>query len=156
MEKLHLSQSENTQERQETLKKIRDYILSLLIKKQSKAKEIEKVLQETPKTEEIAEEKSIWEKLKEKILNENDKPPEKKEDQKPNESQLESSPEDQDEYIPRNSEFGESLGEANRFGEIYPPFLGYYTQGKKSYFDPNTNLRSKKKKLSAITNILNS
>lgn len=156
MENLRSYDNNENKERQKTLKKIRDYILSLLIKKQSKAKEIEKVLQETPKTEEIAEEKSIWEKLKEKILNENDKPPEKKEDQKPNESQLESSPEDQDEYIPRNSEFGESLGEANRFGEIYPPFLGYYTQGKKSYFDPNTNLRSKKKKLSAITNILNS
>lgn len=155
MENVEINRNSENKERQETLRKIKEYILSLLIKKQSKAKEIEKVLEETPKTKETPQEKSIWEKLKEKIMDEEHKNPPKKEDQKPHESKLESAPEDQDEYIPRNSEFWESLGETNRFGEIYPPFLGYYTQGKKSYFNPHTNLRSKKKKLSDITNILN-
>ena len=42
------------------------------------------------------------------------------------------------------------MGESNRFAEIYPPFLGYYVQGKKSYFDRRTNIRSKKKELSDI------
>ena len=50
MENLRSSNSSESKERQETLKKIREYILSLLIKKQSKAKEIEKILEETPKT----------------------------------------------------------------------------------------------------------
>ncbi|MBP7847943.1 hypothetical protein KA013_01845 [Patescibacteria group bacterium] len=63
---------------------------------------------------------------------------------------MELPPDDQDEYMPQDSEFGESLGESPRFAEIYPAYLGYYTQGKKSYFDPNTNLRSKKKQLSIL------
>jgi len=67
---------------------------------------------------------------------------------------LETPPEEQDEYIPQDSEFGEAMGESPRFAEIYPPFLGYYVQGKKSYFDKHTNLRSKKKQLSDIEHIL--
>ena len=63
-------------------------------------------------------------------------------------------PEDQDEYIPKDSEFGESLWEQSRFAEIYPPFLWYYAQWKKSYFDRNTNLRSKKKRLSPFSHKL--
>ncbi|USN54930.1 MAG: hypothetical protein H6765_10880 [Candidatus Peribacteria bacterium] len=42
------------------------------------------------------------------------------------------------------------MGESPRFAEIYPPYLGYFTQGKKSYFDRSTNLWSKKKKLSGL------
>jgi hypothetical protein len=32
-------------------------------------------------------------------------------------------PEDEDEYIPKDSEFGESIGESARFAEVYPPYL---------------------------------
>ncbi|MEI6118104.1 MAG: hypothetical protein WCP92_02345 [bacterium] len=32
--------------------------------------------------------------------------------------------------------------------------MGYYAQGKKSYFDKNTNLRSKKKQLSSLEHTL--
>lgn len=145
-------------ERQETLHKIKEYILSLIMKKQSKKKEIEEVLKETPKIKEPPKEKSLRDKIKEKLSkehnewNNNDK--EWKQwwwtSDKSHESKLQSSPEDQDEYIPKNSEFGESLGESDRFWEIYPPYLGYYTIGKKSYFDPNTNLRSKRKQLRDI------
>ena len=63
-------------------------------------------------------------------------------------------PEDQDEYIPRDSEFGEAMWEQSRFAEIYPPFLWYYAQWKKSYFDRNTNLWSKRKKLSPFNHKL--
>ena len=62
-------------------------------------------------------------------------------------SEFDIPPEDQDEYIPKDSEFGEALGEQSRFAEVYPPFLWYYAQWKKSYFDRNTNLWSKKKQL---------
>ncbi len=140
-------------ERQEALQKIKEYILSLIKKKQSKKQEIEEVLKETPKTKESPKEKSRLDKLKEKFSSEwwaHSKEWWTWTSDKPHESKLQCSPEDEDEYIPKNSEFGESLGEADRFWEIYPPYLGYYTMGKKSYFDPNTNLRSKKKKLNDL------
>ncbi len=63
-------------------------------------------------------------------------------------------PEDQDEYIPKDSEFWEALEESARFGEIYPPFLWYFTQWKKSYFNAKNNLWSKKKQLSSLTHTL--
>ena len=63
-------------------------------------------------------------------------------------------PEDQDEYIPRDSEFGESMWEQSRFAEVYPPFLWYYVQWKKSYFDRNTNLWSKRKQLTPFSHKL--
>lgn len=63
-------------------------------------------------------------------------------------------PEDQDEYIPKDMEFGEARGEQSRFAEVYPPFLWYYVQWKKSYFDRNTNLWSKKKRLSQFSHRL--
>jgi hypothetical protein len=109
MEYINTVQNNQNHDRQDTLQKIKEYILSLLIKKQSKAKELEELLEDTPETKEISEEKSIWDKVKEKIVHEDHPAPTKKENQKPHESQLESAPEDQDEYIPRNSEFGESL-----------------------------------------------
>ena len=63
-------------------------------------------------------------------------------------------PEDQDEYIPRDSEFGESMWEQSRFAEVYPPFLWYYVQWKKSYFDKYTNLWSKRKQLTPFSHNL--
>lgn len=145
---------------QETLKKIRDYILSLIKKKQSKKDEIKEILEETPKEKETPEKKkSRIDKLKEKFTQNSDdwsgesqsgKQNHGGKSEKPHESVLESAPEDQDEYIPHDSEFGESLWEANRFGEIYPPYLWYYTVGKKSYFDPKTNLWSKRKQLRSL------
>lgn len=63
-------------------------------------------------------------------------------------------PEDQDEYIPRDSEFGEAMWEQSRFAEIYPPFLWYYVQWKKSYFDREKNLWSKKKQLKPFSHKL--
>ena len=69
-------------------------------------------------------------------------------------NQFEFPPEDQDEYIPHDAEFGESIWEQSRFAEIYPAFLWYYSQGKKSYFDRNTNLWSKKKILSSFSHTL--
>lgn len=63
-------------------------------------------------------------------------------------------PEDNDEYIPQDSEFGEAMGEQSRFAEIYPPFLWYYAQWKKSFFDRNTNLWSKKKQLKPFSHKL--
>lgn len=68
--------------------------------------------------------------------------------QKPNKHEV--SQEDEDEYIPQDMEFGESLGEPSRFAEIYPGFLGYFTSGKKSYFNRSTNLWSKRKRLSTL------
>jgi hypothetical protein len=47
-------------------------------------------------------------------------------------------------------EVGETNGEQPHFGEIYPAYHGYYPTGKKSYFDPKTNLRSKRKQLSPL------
>nr|MDD3720710.1 transglutaminase domain-containing protein [Candidatus Gracilibacteria bacterium] len=58
--------------------------------------------------------------------------------------------EDQDEYIPHDMEFGENLDEESRFAEISPGFIGYFTSGKKSYFDNITNLWSKKKNLNPL------
>ena len=63
--------------------------------------------------------------------------------------------EDQDEYIPHDSEFWEAMGESSRFAEIYPPFLWYYSKWKKSYFNRETNLWSKKKVLSSFSHKLN-
>ena len=63
-------------------------------------------------------------------------------------------PEDQDEYIPTDSEFGEAMWEQSRFAEIYPPFLGYYSKWKKSYFNRETNLWSKRKILTSLTHKL--
>lgn len=151
MEELSWIHTRDKIEREETLRKVKEYILSLIVKKKSKKKEIEKVLKETPKQKETPEKKkSFWDKIKEKISWGEWTDWEAWWDGKsdiPHQSHLESSPEDQDEYIPHNSEFGESLWEANRFWEVYPPFLGYYTIGKKSYFNPATNLWSKKKQL---------
>lgn len=69
-------------------------------------------------------------------------------------SEFDLPPEDQDEYIPRDSEFGEAMWEQSRFAEIYPPFLWYYVQWKKSYFNRETNLWSKKKRLSIFVHKL--
>lgn len=67
----------------------------------------------------------------------------------------ESHNEDMDEYIPKDSEFWESIWEKSRFAEIYPWFKWYFTSWKKSYFDKNTNLWSKKKILSEYNLIPN-
>jgi len=69
-------------------------------------------------------------------------------------SEFETPPEDRDEYIPQDSEIWEAMGEQSRFAEIYPPFLGYYAKWKKSYFNRETNLWSKRKALSQFTHKL--
>ena len=69
-------------------------------------------------------------------------------------SEFETPPEDSDEYIPQDSEIWEAMGEQSRFAEIYPPFLGYYAKWKKSYFNRETNLWSKRKSLSLLTHKL--
>ena len=66
-------------------------------------------------------------------------------------SEFETPPEDSDEYIPQDSEIWEAMGEQSRFAEIYPPFLGYYAKWKKSYFNRETNLWSKRKSLSPLS-----
>ena len=69
-------------------------------------------------------------------------------------SEFETPPEDSDEYIPQDSEIWEAMGEQSRFAEIYPPFLGYYAKWKKSYFNRETTLWSKRKSLSPLTHKL--
>ena len=73
---------------------------------------------------------------------------------KENKSEFETPPEDRDEYIPQDSEIWEAMGEQSRFAEIYPAFLWYYAQWKKSYFNRETNLWSKRKTLSQLTHKL--
>lgn len=151
-----LEKSHEQQERQKSLQTIKEYVLSLIIKKQKMKEEkrdgpTRKEIAETLKGEDKEhikakdkEHENAW-KEKEKI--EEDQEKEHIED-------METPPEDKDEYMPHDSEFWEAMGESSRFAEIYPPFLGYYTQGKKSYFDRNRNIRSKKKQLSDINHHL--
>ncbi len=130
---------------EETIKKLKEYLKSLVFKRRKKIDEIsettdDEIAKTLKKKEEDGE---SWDDWKE---NENQKPQWNMwEDEK--KSEFDIPPEDQDEYIPQDSEFGESLWEQSRFAEIYPPFLWYYAQWKKSYFDRNTNLWSKKKQL---------
>ena len=136
-----------------SLQKIKEYILSLISKKKKKQKkeQIQVTKKDIEDALESETEKELTEKEKKKEKEQEEEkqqwwknPPQEKWD-------FDIPPQDKDEYIPRDSEFGEALWEPSRFAEIYPPFLGYYAQGKKSYFDKNTNLRSKKKQLSDIS-----
>lgn len=121
------------------LAKIKEYILALLWRKKQKIQEevksqVDDILQEKP---------SFLDKLK-NLFGKEDKKPQTPPDK------YESHSTDRDEYIPRDSEFGESVWESPRFAEIYPGIKGYFQSGKKSYFDPTTNLWSKRKKLSPL------
>lgn len=123
------------------LKDIKDYILALLSWKQKK------ITQEVKSQVEniIKKEPSFIDTLKNIFWNK-----EKKDEQKNPPNKYESHREDRDEYIPHDMEFWESVWEWSRFAEIFPWYTGYFTSGKKSYFDPTTNLWSKKKQLSAF------
>lgn len=174
-----LDHNHEQRERENTLQKIKEYILSLVAKKRKRKEEerdkpIKKQITETltendekkedreenaeenaeESTEESTEE-SMEESMEEstKDFTEGHSEEEKRESDKEKEEieEMETPPEDRDEYVPQDSEFGEALWESARFAEIYPPFLGYYVQGKKSYFDRNTNLRSKKRQLSDVS-----
>ncbi len=146
-------QNHETNQRKQSLEHIKEYILQLLKKQQDaqstqqKTKEaIESTLNaKNPKELEKNKSESRWDKVKNLVGWEDDQQDSKDTPQKWG---FELPPEDQDEYIPQDSEFGESIGESPRFAEVYPPYLGYYAQGKKSYFTPQTNLWSKKKQLS--------
>lgn len=151
---------------QQSLQKIKDYILSLLNKKKKRQeeerkeptkKEIEDVLK-SKSEEELKKKESIRDKLKKKLFDEEESTKERDKKswkpQTPSKGWFELPQEDRDEYVPQDSEFWEALGESPRFAEIHPPFLGYYAQGKKSYFNKETNLRSKKKILSNLEHTL--
>lgn len=56
-------------------------------------------------------------------------------------------PEDRDEYIPQDMEIWESMWEAPHIFEISPYLQGYYTWGRKSYYDEGRLIWSKKKNL---------
>lgn len=149
----------HVEERKKTLQYIKEYIFSLL--KQQKSREsdqqktkdaIEDTLMSKSREElkKKQEDKKWWlDKLKDAFTSED----EHKEENKSRWG-FEIPPEDQDEYIPQDSEFGEALGESKRFAEVFPPYTGYYTIGKKSYFDPKTNLWSKRKQLTPCTHTI--
>ena len=146
---------------EESIQKIKEYLKSLFLKKHKRKtkkisdttnKELTKIIDQDEEDfdeEDNMEENEWWENDSEDMKEngwesgqqgENWSEGEKKQE-------FEIPPEDQDEYIPRDSEFGEAMWEQSRFAEIYPPFLWYYVKWKKSYFDRNTNLWSKKKQL---------
>lgn len=121
---------------QENIKILKSYIIELLRKKEENIKnhtkeEVEKIIGPKP-----AKKETLFEKLFSKKENTQDK--------------LDLHSKDNDEYIPQDMEIGESMWKPKRFAEIFPPFIWYYTTGKKSYFDSNTNLWSKKKQLKDI------
>ncbi len=158
----NINSSHTSDQRKETLNHIKEYIIWLLGKKKQRAleqKEIKKELEQTMSStsNEVLkkkEEESWIDRIKNLLSEDEDNDTEGKNWWSQESIQkkwwFELPPEDQDEYIPQDSEFGEALWESSRFAEIFPPYLGYYTQWKKSYFDPSTNLRSKKKSLSAL------
>lgn len=128
----------------ETIETIKQYINKLLKRKTEKVKEevkkeVSKVIEEEKKP------KTFLQKMKDLLMWDN---PEK---EKPKENKQELHPEDQDEYVPQNSEFWESIWEKSRFAEIFPWILWYLPVSIKSYFDPDTNLWSSKKRLTALT-----
>lgn len=145
---------------EQTIQKLKEYLKSLMFKKTKKRiKDIsdptDEELSKTLKQEED-EDGTQWksenfdqdenESWKGDWENNNPKKEEK--------GEFEIPPEDQDEYIPRDSEFGEAMWEQSRFAEVYPPFLWYYVQWKKSYFNRETNLWSKKKQLKPFSHKL--
>lgn len=138
---------------EETIQKLKEYLKSLLLKKRKKIDKISKItddeIAETLKKEE-EDDTDSWNNWEENEIS-NPKWNEWEEEKK---SDFDIPPEDHDEYIPKDSEFGEALGELSRFAEVYPPFLWYYAQWKKSYFDRNTNLWSKKKQLKPFNHTL--
>jgi hypothetical protein len=142
MEKIN---NQTEKERKEHLRAIKEYISSLL--KKRRTEKVQEDIKETITNQNKEQKnKSLRDKLKWKISWET----EEARWQTPSKGWFELHQEDNDEYIPRDSEFGEAIGESPRFAEVFPAYTWYYTQGKKSYFDPQTNLRSKKKKLSIL------
>lgn len=143
---------------EEAIQKIKEYLKSLVFKKHKKIDKISDIMdEELAKTlqgedKEKKPKDESWMGWKEGE-DDNKKPRENRWD-KEKKREFDTPPEDQDEYIPQDSEFGEALWEQSRFAEVYPPFLWYYSQWKKSYFDRETNLWSKKKQLSPFSHVL--
>jgi len=149
------------EEWKEKLQRIKDYLNSLLVKtfkkRQKKVKDgvtrwIEEIFDEWEKddTDDLLDDSHI--EIDESWTSENNDAQNQDEDTK--KSDFDIPPEDKDEYIPQDSEIWETMWEQSRFAEIYPPFLWYYTQWKKSYFNRETNLWSKKKQLRPFSHIL--
>lgn len=136
-------------ERKQQLNAIKEYILSLLQKSKKIQEKTREEIKETIEQEEKKRPTSIFDKIKEKLTSKSQE--KTSNEKKPNKWWFELPSEDTDEYIPQDSEFGEALGESKRFAEVYPPYIGYFTQGKKSFFNPQTNLRSKKKELTPLS-----
>lgn len=78
----------------------------------------------------------------------------KKKNQVPSQPKNETPIQDQDSYIPKDMEFGESEWEPSRFAMVYPFLRWKYSTGKLSYFSPSTNLWSKKRQLQALNHSL--
>ena len=163
---------------EQSIQKIKEYLKSLFLKKHKKNtkkisdktnEELTKIIKQTEEDFDIEEENNQWEiedstedngKMENNTWENNSDDWEEK--QQGNNSwenekkwEFETPPEDKDEYIPQDSEFGEAMWEQSRFAEVYPPFLWYYVQWKKSYFDRSSNLWSKKKKLTPFSHKLN-
>lgn len=150
------------EEWKEKLQRIKDYLNSLLVKtfkkRQKKVKDgvtrwIEEIFDEWEKDDDWLDDYQI--EIDESWTSENsDNDGTKIQDEDTKKSDFDLPPEDQDEYIPQDSEIWETMWEQSRFAEIYPPFLWYYAQWKKSYFNRETNLWSKKKQLKPFSHVL--
>lgn len=149
------------EERHNTLKKIKDYLNSLIDKRFRKKKK--KIEDDTSRwLEEILDDwtPDFWDTSDTEIepnewwSSSTEGQSQKPQDENTKKSDFEVPPEDQDEYIPHDSEIGEALWEQSRFAEVYPPFLWYYAQWKKSYFNRDTNLWSKKAQRKPFNHVL--
>ena len=138
-----LRDEESQLKRKDSIQKIKKYLESILLEKHKRStkkildptrKELSDVLEQDvlDNEDEIEVTETQWdgEWLDDMETWETEQKPEEEQKQ-----EFDIPPEDRDEYIPRDSEFWEALWEESRFAEVYPPFLWYYVQWKKSYFD---------------------
>ncbi len=154
-----LEKNHEQQEREKSLQKIKEYILSLIIKKKKRQedkkkepirKEIEDVLESATEEELKEKEEKTKKEEQEETKKEEQEETEEKAKEQEEKKEYTTHPEDSDECQTHDMESGEAMGETASFADIYPPFLGYYSAGKNSYFDRKINLWSKKKKLSDL------
>ena len=164
---------------EQSIQKIKEYLKSLFLQKHKRKTkkisdktndELTKIMEQTEEEFDIDNEENkqwkfedssqedgeVWDDMEENNSGDNWEEKQQGNNSWENEKkgEFETPPEDKDEYIPQDSEFGEAMWEQSRFAEVYPPFLGYYVQWKKSYFDRNSNLWSKKKRLTPFTHKL--
>ncbi len=122
----------------ESLSNVKEFILSLIRKKKER---IEK------ETKNRVEEVIPQDENKEASMKDDSHTPKNSWNQDSNTPKQEQHFQDEDEYIPKDSEFWESMWASPRFAEIHPHYKWYYVSGRNSYFDSNTNLWAKKKQL---------